>query len=147
MVKFFFADSKSWRAAEFQSYGDFAECMDFAYWWSFSGGGFVIKGAYPVYFIEGQLYGWHRAEKMCHISLTTNCIAVIDLRRSAIFPWHLIVWLPQIWEGVPYFLEGQLYGCHRAEKVFNIYLKDNCLTTIKPIRCAIFPWRPTLLLP
>ena len=32
----------------FKSYGDFAEWVDFTYWWSFSGGGSVIKGAYPV---------------------------------------------------------------------------------------------------
>ena len=32
----------------FKSYGDFSEWVDFAYWWSFSGGGSVINGAYPV---------------------------------------------------------------------------------------------------
>ena len=28
-------------------YGDFAEWADFAYWWSFSGGGSAINGATP----------------------------------------------------------------------------------------------------
>ena len=33
-----------------QELGDFAEWGDLAYWWSFSGEGSVINGAYPVYF-------------------------------------------------------------------------------------------------
>ena len=51
-ITFFLEDYKSGRASKshywFQSYSDFAECMDFAYLWSFSGGGSVINGAYPV---------------------------------------------------------------------------------------------------
>ena len=51
-VAIFFGDSKSERAPKshywFMSYGDFAEWVDFAYWWSFSGGGSVINRAYPV---------------------------------------------------------------------------------------------------
>ena len=48
-VAIFLGDSKSQRASKlhcwFKSYGDFAEWVDFAYWWSFSGGGSVINGA------------------------------------------------------------------------------------------------------
>ena len=35
--------AKNW----FKNYGDFAEWVDFAYWWSFSGGGSAINGATP----------------------------------------------------------------------------------------------------
>ena len=31
----------------FRSYGNFAEWIDFAYWWSFSAGGSAIDGATP----------------------------------------------------------------------------------------------------
>ena len=31
----------------FKSYGNFAESVDFVYWWSFSGEGFAINGATP----------------------------------------------------------------------------------------------------
>ena len=34
----------------FKSYGNFAEWVDFAYWWSFSGGGSAINGATPSSF-------------------------------------------------------------------------------------------------
>ena len=44
-------DFESRRASKlhywFKSYGDFAEWVDFAYWWSFSGGGSAINGATP----------------------------------------------------------------------------------------------------
>ena len=47
----FFGDSKSLRASKshhwFKNYGNFDECVDFAYWWSFSGGGCAINGAIP----------------------------------------------------------------------------------------------------
>ena len=49
-------DSKSQRASEsdywFKSYANFAKRVDFAYWWSFSGGGSAINGATP-----SNLYG------------------------------------------------------------------------------------------
>ena len=42
-IEFFFRDYKSWRASKslywFKSYGDFAEWVDFAYWWSGIGKG------------------------------------------------------------------------------------------------------------
>ena len=51
-----FGDSKSRRASKlhylFRSYGDFAEWVDFAYWWSFSGGGSAINGATPSSFLK-----------------------------------------------------------------------------------------------
>ena len=34
----------------FKSYGDFAEGVNFAYWWSFSGGDSAINGATPSSF-------------------------------------------------------------------------------------------------
>ena len=47
----YLGDSKSQRALKlhywFKSYGDFAECVVFAYWWSFSGGGSAITRAIP----------------------------------------------------------------------------------------------------
>ena len=47
--------SKSWRASKshqwFKSYSHFTEGVDFAYWWSFSGGGSAINGATPSSFI------------------------------------------------------------------------------------------------
>ena len=46
-----FGDSKSQRASKFhywfKSCGDFAEWVDFAYWWSFIAAGSAIKGANP----------------------------------------------------------------------------------------------------
>ena len=55
----FFGESKYQRASKshywFKSYGDFVEWEDFAYWWSSSSGGYVINGAYPVYFLSLSL--------------------------------------------------------------------------------------------
>ena len=34
----------------FKSYGDFAEWIGFAYWWSFIDGGLAINGAAPYSF-------------------------------------------------------------------------------------------------
>ena len=43
IIKHFYRDSKSWRASKslywFKSYGDFAEWVDFTYWWSCIGKG------------------------------------------------------------------------------------------------------------
>ena len=39
----------------FKSYSDFAELMDFAYWWSFSGGWSAINGATPSSFMRKGL--------------------------------------------------------------------------------------------
>ena len=36
-----------------KSYGDFAEWVEFSYWWSFSGGGSVINRATPSGLING----------------------------------------------------------------------------------------------
>ena len=38
-----------------KSYGNFAELMDFAYWWSFSGGWSAINGATPSSFMRKGL--------------------------------------------------------------------------------------------
>ena len=54
LCKLFLGDSKSQKASKshywFKSYGNFAELVDFAYWWSFSGGGSAISGATPSSF-------------------------------------------------------------------------------------------------
>ena len=39
----------------FKSYGNFFEWMDFAYWWSFIGGGSAINSATPSSFLEDPL--------------------------------------------------------------------------------------------
>ena len=53
-VNFCKGDSKSQRASNlhywFKSYSNFAEWLDFAYWWSFSGGVSAIIGATPSSF-------------------------------------------------------------------------------------------------
>ena len=41
-----------------KSYGDFAECVDFAFWWS--GGGSAINGATPSSFRSSFLAGGER---------------------------------------------------------------------------------------
>ena len=50
-----FGDSKYIRASKlhcwFKSYNDFADWVDFAYWWGCSGGGFAFNGATPSSFI------------------------------------------------------------------------------------------------
>ena len=50
-VAIFFGDSKYQRVSKlhylFKSYGNFAEWVDLAYWWIFSGGGSAINGATP----------------------------------------------------------------------------------------------------
>ena len=35
----------------FKSNGDFAECVNFVYWWNFSDGGSAINGATPSIFL------------------------------------------------------------------------------------------------
>ena len=49
ILAMFFGDSKSQRTSKshywFRSYGGFAEWVEYAYWWSFSGGGSAINGA------------------------------------------------------------------------------------------------------
>ena len=60
-VTMFFGDSKSRLAFKslngFNRYGNFAEWVDFAYWWSFSGGGSAIIGATPSSLKSMQLSG------------------------------------------------------------------------------------------
>ena len=51
------------------SYSDFADWVDFAYWWSFSGGGSVINVADPVGFIEHSRF---RGSVNCRAPLMEN---------------------------------------------------------------------------
>ena len=50
-------NSKSWRASKlhnwFKSYGDFAEWLDYAYWWSFSGEGSASAACAAGRFYKG----------------------------------------------------------------------------------------------
>ena len=43
----------------FKSYSDFADCVDFADWRSFSGGWFTINGATPSSFLKNQCLSMH----------------------------------------------------------------------------------------
>ena len=58
-VTIFLGDSKSQRASNlhywFKSYNNFAEWVDFAYWWSFSGGRSAINGATPTSFRREEI--------------------------------------------------------------------------------------------
>ena len=56
----FFGDFKSRRAPKlhywFKSYGDLAEWVDFAYWWSFTAGGSAINGATSSSLFKGYCF-------------------------------------------------------------------------------------------
>ena len=54
----------------FKRYGNFAEWMDFAYWWSFSGGGPVINWATPSSLETNQL------EKGLYFFIALHCLAL-----------------------------------------------------------------------
>jgi hypothetical protein len=67
-VTMFFGDSKSGLASKsrngFNSYSNFAEWVDFAYWWSFSGGGSAIIGTTPSSLKLMQLSGKFLAKEI-----------------------------------------------------------------------------------
>ena len=71
--------SKSQRALKsnqwFKSYGHFTEGVDFAYWWSFSGGGSAINGATPSSFCMIKVSG-HMLEVSGHTSETCTNLEI-----------------------------------------------------------------------
>ena len=76
----FVGNSKSQRAFKshywFKSYSDFSELVDFAYWWSFIGGGSAINGATPSSLLEYYKFNCRKSEYLkirhCQIDQATG---------------------------------------------------------------------------
>ena len=112
----FSGDSKSRRASKShywcRSYGNFAELVDFAYWWSFSGGGSAIKGATLSRFILKKRIQTMPLDR----EIRTYCYRYGQLTKTIT---TLIYW-----------------------KIFSSYISKKCLPSLLENKLRLFAWSP-----